>query len=143
MAERGGNLGFGGTLSAPELRRLLGVSFVDGVQARLYTQANAFQFGNLVTAGSTWTLATMDARGQQADGLVVRATDSEFWVAVSTQPIRWEAHGFGASGDLWLGSSGSPTATEPVGSSLRNLQRVGRIVGANEIILRIEHPVNL
>lgn len=124
-------------------RQDLGLPMPDlsDVWAELVVQANTFSYGDFVSTGATWVLSSYDDRDEEVDGMVVQRTADLFYVAMVNQPLQLLAHGLGAAGTtIWAGLAGAPTATKPSGSALKNLQRIGRVINAGSIFLRIEHP---
>lgn len=111
------------------------------VWAERIVQANTFDYGDFVSAGATWVLSSYDDRDKKVRGMVAQREAASFYVAMVDQSIALLAHGLGPAGTtIWGGLAGAPTATEPSGSNLKNLQRIGWVINANRIFLQIEHP---
>lgn len=124
-------------------RRALGLPMPDlsDVWAELVVQANTFDYGDFVSAGATWVLGSYDDRDEEVDGMVVQRTATSFYVAMTNQPLDLLSHGLGSAGTtIWAGLAGAPTATKPSGGAVKNLQRIARVINADSIFLRIEHP---
>lgn len=137
------NLGHEFPQSGRASRRDLGLPMPDfaDVWAELVVQANTFNYGDFVSAGATWVLGSYDDRDEEVDGMVVQRTADLFYVAMVNQPLDLLAHGLGTAGTtIWAGLAGAPTATKPSGTTLKNLQRIGRVINSGRIFLRIEHP---
>ena len=114
---------------------------ISNVWAKLIFQANTFDYGDFVSAGATWVLASYNDRDKKVRGMVAQRTATSFYVAMVPQPVTLLAHGIGVAGTtIWGGLAGAPTATEPSGSTLKNLQRIGWVIDADCIFLQIEHP---
>ena len=136
------NLGGSGTETPAQGRARLEVPYteVSGVFTSHFVQANTFIKVQWVSAGATWILASMDDRDEQADGLIFKANSTEFWV-VTSGDVPLLAHGLGAAGDtLWLDLAGATSTTGPSGGTMKLRQRVGRVTGADSILVMIEHP---
>ena len=137
-------LNFGREFTQPGrmARQDLGLPMPDlaNVWAERVVQANTFSYGDFVSKGTTWVLASYDDRNEEVDGMIVQATTTFFYVAMTQQPLDLLAHGLGSKGTIWGGLAGAATANEPSGSALKNLQRIGRVINADRIFLRIEHP---
>ena len=99
-----------------------------------FSQASHGFSGTLALALSSgsWIKASA-ATSVRAQSILIAVQGDSFQVA--THGLQGFTHGLGASGDIWLGTNGAITATEPV-SGFR--QRLGTIKNANLLLVDIE-----
>jgi len=106
------------------------------VSAERIVEANTYSIGDLIgwdSGGSS--LATNADRDLYAIGVVVASSATGFLLHTQIgQFFRWPSHGLGSSGDeLWLGTAGAYLTSQPSGSSVLVVQKVAKVIDANNV----------